>query len=417
MVTTKNKKALPHYLFGLCSGKYTLAEAAESTGYTPEYLCTLKKKFRAGWDCKTYNYRRTAPANKLPKALRDRIVNIYVTEYKDCNFKFFLQCLIDFEEIKVSYHAIRNIMREYGIKSPKERKVKPKAKAHKPRLRRECEGDMIQLDGTPYQWFSWCGDKNYYDMMGGVDDATGKLYGLYMTENECLHGYNELMRYGMNKYGKPRCVYTDKAAIFCVSPKDKFKLTISEQLAGLHEKRTQWQRELDQLGIVQILAHSPQAKGRVERMWQTVQGQLPYLFRKFKIHNMAEANVWLAEYFIDYYNSKYAVKAVRDDTFYLPVDDTLDDILCARFHKKTHKNGSFKFQSYNFVITGLDRVSYIDFELCISAKNGIYADVNGRHYPIECTDWLTDARDEIMPLCTRTILYEYLYKDMKETAA
>lgn len=417
MVTTKNKKALPHYLSGLCIGKYTLREAAESTGYTPEYLCTLKKKFKAGWDCKTYNYRRTAPANKIPKKQRDMIVNLYVTEYKDYNFSFFLDCLKEFENINISYHAIRNIMAEYGIKSPNCRRVKKtKPAIHRPRLRREAEGDMIQIDGTPYQWFKWCGDNNYYSIMGGIDDATGKLFGLYMCENECLHGYNELMRYGMKRYGKPRCIYSDKAAIFCRSPKDKFKLTIAEQLAGLHESRTQWQRELNQLGIVQILAHSPQAKGRVERMWSTIQGRLPGLFRRYGIRTIADANKFMADYFVDYFNSRFSVKAVRDDTFYLPVDDNLDDILCARFPKRTHKNGSFKFQSYNFVIKGIDRVSYIDFELVISER-GIYADVGGQHCEIECTDWLTDARDEIMPLCTRNILYEYLYRDMKETAA
>lgn len=413
----KNKQALPHFLSGLCTGKYTLREAAESTGYSIDHLCRLKKKFRQGWDCKTYNYSHKSPTNRIKQSVREKIVRLYSTEYADFNFKFFLECLEENEGIHISYGALRNIMKEFGIKSPCDRRRKVRGVVcHRPRLRRKSEGDMIQLDGTPFQWFKWCGDMNYYDLMGAIDDATGKLVGLYMCENECLHGYNEVLRQCFAKYGKPRCTYTDKAGIFCKSPQQKFKLTLEEQLAGLHESHTQWQREMEDLGIVQILAHSPQAKGRVERMWGTIQGRLPGLFKLYKIHNMKEANAFIESFFLDYFNRHFSKVPACSDTFWQDCPDNLDDILCARFKKRTKRNGNFKFQGYNFVITGLDRASYISFDLCISER-GIYADVNGKHYELDCTDWITDTRDEIMPLCTRNIMYEYLYRDMKESAA
>lgn len=394
-----------------------MKQVSESTGYTRQHLLTLKKRFQSGWDCKTYDYTHKAPANKTPAALCDKIVNIYVTKYADYNFQFYCDCLEEFEGIKISYNTLAGIMKEYGVVSPCARRKKRKGVVnHRERLRRQNEGDMIQLDGTPFPWFQWCGDREYYSLMGAIDDATGKIVGLYMCENECLHGYNEVMRQCFSRYGKPRCAYTDKAGIFCKSPQQKFKLTLEEQLAGLHESRTQWQRELNQLGIVQILAHSPQAKGRVERMWGTIQGRLPALLKRFEIHNIKEANQFLESYFIDYFNRHFSKTAAVSEEFWVPVTENLDDILCARFMKKTKRYGSFKFQGYNFVIVGLDRCTNISFDFCISER-GIYADVDGKHYDVDCTDWLTDAKDEIMPLCTRNILHEYLFKDMKESAA
>lgn len=108
-----------------------------------------------------------------------------------------------------------------GLKALKLARLRKKIKAHRPRLRRENEGDLIQIDGTPFEWFYKSGDNKKYSMHGAIDDATGKITGLYITENECLYGYLEILRQTIQNHGIPREIYSDRAAIFCVTPKNK----------------------------------------------------------------------------------------------------------------------------------------------------------------------------------------------------
>lgn len=212
----KNKALLPVYVRGLYSGKYTLRQASESTGYSIPWLCQLKKAYAIEGGAVFQNKNKgRVPYNKISQELRQKIAALYSGEYSDVNFSYFHQCLQEFEGVEISLPTLRNILEEYGLRSPESRKVKmKKKKIHRPRIRRECEGDLLQIDGTPYAWFYKSGDLKRYCMVGGIDDATGKITGLYLTENECLYGYLELMRQTCENFGIPREIYSDRAAIF-----------------------------------------------------------------------------------------------------------------------------------------------------------------------------------------------------------
>lgn len=417
----KNKGLLPAYLRGLATGKYTLQQAAESTGYTPEYLCALKKRYLVeGLLCLEHKSKGKPALNRIPSATRQLIAATYAADFVDVNFSYFQKYLESEKNIKISYPTLRTILAEFGQTSPEAHHKKKKKQVHRPRLRRACEGDLIQIDGTPYAWFYKFGDDKRYCLCGSIDDATGKITGLYLTENECLYGYLEILRQTANNYGIPREIYSDRAAIFCVTPKSKRghkKLEKWEQLEVLHEERTQWQRILSELNINQILAWSPEAKGRVERMWRTIQGQLPVWLKLRGASNIGQANAILEQY-IQEFNKSYAVTPTDDDTFWIDRPSNLEDILQCRIPRTTDKCGGFSFHGYKFAIdTKVKNLCYKKFDLCISER-GLYANIDDEYFPIKCIDpYLRSGLGETMPQVLQNIIYRYLFAYAKEISA
>lgn len=413
-----SQKLLVHYLKGCISGKYTLAQAAESTGYTAIHLCRLKKKYlQYGEDSFIHGNTLRKPHNRTPQKVRDKVAKIYATEFSGVNFNFFREELKDYYGIDLCYDTISSILEEYGQISPKSRKHRRKKEVvHEIRPRRDNEGDLLQIDGTPFPWFSWCGDQKNYCMHGGVDDATSKITSLYITENECLYGYLEILRqtYELNG-GAPRNCYSDLTAIAVHTPKRKTQLTVIEQLEAMNSTETQFQRILKQFNCRQILAHSPQAKGRVERMWETVQGQIPNKFKRNKIKTIEQANEYLKKY-VKEYNKRYSKPAHKADSFYVPTDLDINEILMARFPKKTDRNGCFKFHSYTFAVQDSPRKICVPCELCIT-DDDIKVYIHGKYWPVKILDPITDGAGESMPEVVKNICYKYMRRYAKEISA
>ena len=159
---------------------------------------------------------------------------------------------------------------------------------------------LVQTDGTPFDWFN-IGNK--YSLHGYIDDATGKILGLYMCENECLMGYLEITRQMLKKYGSPVAIYSDKYSVFF--PTSSQKLTTEEQLEGKEKPTTQFHRIMDFLGIELIAASTSQAKGRIERLWETLQDRL---VTEFKINNIKTIDDAINEATIDMQSDKESYK-------------------------------------------------------------------------------------------------------------
>lgn len=412
----RNKNDLHFYIPGIIAAKYTYKQVSDSTGYSVRQLQRIVKRFKmVGEEAFVHRSTGHVAYNKTSEAIKNKILSLYATEYSTINFNYFLECLKEDHDISISYPTLLSIMNEAGIRSPEAHKIKKKKVVHRPRLRRKNEGDLIQLDGTPFQWFSMFGDQNYYDIMGAIDDATGKITGLYMTSNECFYGYSEVMRQTINNFGRPREVYTDRAAIFCCTPKKKANLTVWEQLEGIKGKVTQWQRVLTELNIRQVLAWTPQAKGRVERMWRTVQWRLPFWFYRNGINTVEAANKALPK-FIEYFNDHFAVEAKKPETFWLPGPNNLDDILCAQVPRLTDSSGCFSFHGYKFAVMG-SRVACKNITLCISER-GINARLDGKYYDIKLMDdYIHSVVSDNIPEVLKDIMYKYLYQDQKEVSA
>lgn len=410
------KSVLVRYVRGLSTGKYSLHEAAESTGYSVSYLCRLKKAYLEQGDSVFIHKNSGKPArNRIPDEVRSRVAALYADRYRDVNFSFFQECLRE-EGFSLSYVTLRSILTEYGFKSPEARKSKKKKEIHRPRVRRECEGDLIQVDGTPFAWFYKFGDNKRYCMVGAIDDATSKITGLYMCENECLYSYLEILRQTSSRFGLPREVYSDRAAIFCVTHRGNKHRDLEdwEKLEQVHNKRTQWQRILSELYINQILAWSPQAKGRIERLWRTLQGQLPQWFYNRGISTIEAANAALDEY-VTWFNKKYAVEPAVDDPFWIDAPANLDEILCAQFPRRMSLSGTVCFQGTEFYAPDLDATA-INGCICISAR-GVFYRYLGVDYRLVPVDHVLQEVKGEMSASVAAIVHRYLFAYGKEISA
>jgi hypothetical protein len=272
------------------------------------------------------------------------ILEIHAREaYEDVNFLHFRDSLAERHGIDVPYSTLESILKKEGHESPKKQKHPV---VHRRRNRKEHAGELLQIDATPYDWFRR-GEK--YALHGAIDDATGIPTGLYLCRNECRLGYLEVLRHTILSYGVPLSLYSDNHTIFR-SPKHG-KLTAEELLRGEEVKLTQFGRAMDELGVNIIYARSAQAKGRVERMWDTLQSRLPVEFALDGICSLEEANRYLAEKVLSMYGTKWGVDAA-EDPIYVPLreDVDIDTILCVKEHRSTDNAGVFSIGGRAFQV-------------------------------------------------------------------
>jgi len=406
----KNKENFEYYIQGLISKKYKLRQIAQITGYTIQQLSRIKIAYQEQGAAIFINgHKGKTSKRKISDEKRNEIIRIYNTDFDGFNFSFFRDALEEFYNINFSYRTIYKILTAAGIKSPEKHNVK-RDKHHRTRLRREHEGELVQIDATPFQWFAWCGDKKYYALHGAIDDATGKITALSMAENECVYGYYDILEQTIERYGVMFDIYSDRAPIFCATPKSKNNLTIQEQLSGLHEKRTQWQKILDFFHINQVLAWSPQAKGRVERMWGTIQGRLPWYFKKYKIKTIEDANEFLKHQFINVFNDEFSISRDTENIWRKPPQNYKDNI-CSRYERTANSAGEISFQGYKFRVNA-PKCEKKKIELCIY-KNAVRAKFNGNYYGVELLDELTGGIGETMSESLKNIISRYMLSDAK----
>jgi transposase len=336
-----------HILARLVSDEsFTIAQAAEAMGLSERQVKRLKGEFKEhGADALVHKNIGRLPAHAVPEDIRKQIIEIKTTKlFEKANFSHFREVLgREKFNIHISYSALHGILTSAGIKSPKTRRP---AKKHRRRKRKAREGIMLQMDASPFDWLN---EGKGYSIHGAIDDATGKVVALYMCKHECLQGYFEVMRYTITQNGIPVSLYADRHAIF-ISPKDG-KLTVEEQLQGVMVNDTQFGRAVKQLGITLIKARSPQAKGRIERLWETLQSRLPIEFAMAEITAIDAANRFLEGY-IQEYNSQFAEEPEDSEKAYRDLSPAinLDNVLC-NVEKRTFDNGGvFSFYNRTFKI-------------------------------------------------------------------
>jgi hypothetical protein len=209
-------------------------------------------------------------------------------------------------------------LRQAGISSPRKRR----APAHRQRrLRSAREGELVQLDGSPHDWLEGRGPR--LTALGLQDDATGKILAAQFFPSESAAGYLFLLRQLLRSRGVPLAFYGDHSGIFVRN--DDF-WSVEEQLAGKRQP-TQFGRALDQLGITFIAARSPQAKGRVERLWGVLQDRLCSELRLAQACDLDSANAVLRLFLADY-NRRFARRPREMQTAWRPAPENLDRICC-----------------------------------------------------------------------------------------
>ncbi len=376
-------------------GQCTVKEVAAALGLSERRVKQIKKEVKEnGVKSIQHGNRGRKPKNTISDETRNKILELRSSyEYEISNFKHFHELLKERENIDISYSALYNILRNAGIKSPKKHR---KSKLHHRRKRKEAEGMMLQADGTPFDWF---GNGEKYSLHGFIDDATGKITGLYMCKNECLLGYLEVLRQTLENYGIPISLYPDKYSVFFPPKKVDDHITLEEQLNGREKGITQFGRIVEELGITMFAASSPQAKGRIERLWETLQSRLVTEFRINNITNIERANEFLVAYIIKY-NSKFAVKPTSKNTVFLnlPKRYDLDELLSVRFERTIDNAGVFSINNSKFQVLDKSLPPKTKVQIYLSQKIGMRVKSNNKVYDVQPLELISKDKVDNNPL-------------------
>jgi len=370
-------------------GQCTIKQVANALGVSERRVKQIKKEVKEnGVKSIQHGNRGRKPKNTIPDETKNKILELRSSyQYELSNFKHFQELLKERENIDISYSALYNILHNAGIKSPKKHRKK---KLHHRRKRKESEGMMLQAAGTPFEWF---GDGNRYSLHGFIDDATVKITGLYMCKNECLLGYLEVLRQTLENYGIPISLYPDKYSVFFPPKKVNDHVTIEEQLNGREKGITQFGRIVEELGITMFPANSPQAKGRIERLWETLQSRLVTEFRINNITSMEQANTFLLEY-INIYNSKFSVEPINKKSLFLklPKRYNLDELLCVKFERTIDNAGVFSINNSKFQIVDRSLPPKTKVSIYLSQKISMLVKVNQKVYDVQPLDLISKGK-------------------------
>ena len=325
-----------------------------------------------GRDALNHGNKGKAPSTTIHQTEREKIIGLYNGKYNGANFQHFTELIAEHEEIKVSVTSVKTILKSEGIQSPKKKR---KPRQHKRRKRKTYAGQLVQIDATPHDFF---GNGEAVCLHGAIDDATGDITGLYMTKNECLEGYFNVFGQMIENFGVPASVYADYHTIFA-SPKVG-KQSIEDELAGITVNDTQFGRAMRELGVTLIWARSPQAKGRIERLWGTLQDRLVIEFRINAVTDIETANAFLPG-FIKKYNLRFRVEPFEEDGMFTPNTQDLINILCVREKRKLDSSGAFSFHNQYFVVVG-SISPRVQIEVIVHRKHGVFAFYKGQRYSV-----------------------------------
>src|SRR6202044_868305 len=251
---------------------------------------------------------------RLPDAVRERIVGLARSTYVGFNDHHLCEKLIEREGFSLSRETLRRLLRKQGLGPPRKRR----APAHRQRrLRSAREGELVQLDGSPHDWLQGRGLQ--LTALGMQDDASGKILAAQFFPSETSQGYFRLLQSLLRRYGVPVAFYGDRSGVFT---RNDDHWSLDEQLAGQRQP-TQFGRALQQLAVTFIAAQSPQAKGRIERLWGVLQDRLTSELRLAQACDLDSANRVLARYVADY-NRRFARAPREAEKAWRPAPENLD---------------------------------------------------------------------------------------------
>ncbi len=263
-------------------GELTMAEGGVELGLSERQLWRLRAAFiDAGPAGLVHGNRGRASPQRIHPDRRIRIIELR-ERYGALNDTHFGELLAEREGIMVSRESLRAILRGAGIASPRRRRP-PRYRSRRPRM--GAEGTLLQLDGSRHRWLEKRGPELV--LVGAIDDATGWVTAALFRDQEDAAGYLEILRTTIDDHGLPGAIYRDGHSAFAPSNPSRTGRDGADPLSQVG-------RALAELGIDSILAGSPQAKGRVERMWGTFQDRLVVELRLAGVADRAAANELLA---------------------------------------------------------------------------------------------------------------------------
>ncbi len=306
------------------AGRITNSEGVRRLGLSERQFKRLRRRVATeGPQGAIHKARGRRSNRRLADEERERIRDLLKNTYAGFNDTHAHELLAERHGVLACRQTVRAIRREAGLRAVRRRRA-PKHRSR--RERRGRAGAMLLMDGSTHDWFEGRGPS--CTLIGAVDDATGAVLGLSFEPSEDMAGFLALFRGVLSGNGVPVPTYSDKGSVFFVNNQQP---DIEQQLSG-EEPLTQFGRALDELGIEMIRSLSPQSRGRIERLWGTLQDRLVSEMRLAAVSTIEGANAFLAS-FVPRFNARFARAAAEEATEWLKAPLDLDWHMCAKYRR------------------------------------------------------------------------------------
>lgn len=328
------------------AGELTLEQAAAYLRLSTRQVRRLLVELRGdGAGALVHGNRGRRPANRVDEAVAGRVVELARTTYAGFNPVHLAECLAEeAEPLVLSPRTVQRILAGAGVIPPRSRR---RTAGHRRRERMPRAGMLLQTDGSRHDWLEGRGP--WLTLVGGIDDATSAVSGATFRAAEDAAGYFLMLTATAHRHGLPLGLYTDLHGIFIKDPNRP--PTLHEQLTG-RQSFTQVGRALESVGIRWIGAHSPQAKGRCERLWGTLQDRLVSELRRAGTSTLDEANELLAWY-LPRHNKRFAVPAADATLAWRPWPDDApppEAVFCFHYRRKVANDATLPWDGRSLAL-------------------------------------------------------------------
>jgi len=294
--------------------------AAEILSLSGRQIRRIVKRIRSEGSRGVIHKSRGRLSNRrISDLTKEKVIKLYRAQYKDFGPTLASEKLLERDRIQISDETLRGWLIEAGDWQ----RIRKKRKHRQWRERKHHYGEMVQMDGSHHEWFEGRGPECV--LMGYIDDATGEVFGRFYGYEGTMPAMESFKLY-IRKYGLPLKVYLDKHSTY----KSTAKPSIQDELNGV-EPLSEFERALKELGVEVSHAHSPQAKGRIERLFRTFQDRVIKEMRLRRIRTIEEGNQFLGGY-LPLYNKRFSVRPREKEDFHRPLAKglDLDAILCIK---------------------------------------------------------------------------------------
>jgi transposase len=312
------------------SGVLSCVEAAALLGVSERHFRRLRDSYLEGGAEAIIDRRRGRPAsNKAPDEIAGWVAEQYRTKYFDFTAKHFHEALKK-EGFRYGYSWTKSVLYLRGLLKP----AKARGPHRRKRPRSPLPGMLVFQDGSSHDWFS--GRHAPCDLIVTLDDATGAILSAFFVEEEGTASSFRGLRETIEKHGLFSSFYTDRGSHYFHTPEAGRKVD--------KERPTQVGRALGQLGITHIPSYTPEGRGRMERVFGTLQGRLPQELRVAGIDDFETANAWLASSFIPAFNTRFAIEPQEEGTAFLSFVGDLENILCVQEERTVGKDNCVRYE-------------------------------------------------------------------------
>lgn len=338
--------------------------------------------------------------NKTSDLMREKALELLKEHFADFGPTLAQEKLNELYGLCISKETVRKWMGEAGLWTQRKRR---KVKIHQRRTRRSCFGEMLQGDGSPHDWFEGRDEKCCLILF--VDDATSRITDGKFFPTETTEAYIECLQHHLKRYGRPVSIYVDKHSVFRVNREEAKKGTMI----------THFGRILKDLGIELICAHSPQAKGRVERKNGVLQDRLVKEMRIASIKNIEEANAFLDTYF-EAHNRKFGKEPACKEDAHRPLreSDKLDRVFARHETRKLSKDLTFQYKTilYQLKTETPNRLRYATVDIFWRPRQPIEVEYQGKL--LEFIPWRETAYEQPKILDAKELEMAWKLREIKK---